>query len=388
MSNVQQSSQPGTQVTTIKSFFQKDSVSKRFEEILGKKASSFIASVVQVTSNNKLLNKADPLTIYNAALIAATLDLPINQNLGFAWIVPYKGSAQFQMGYKGYIQLAQRTGQYKSINVIEVYENQFKSFNALTEELVADFGVFGQGEIVGYAAYFELLNGFRKTVYWPSEKVMSHAKRYSESFKSSFSPWNDKDQKHAMAKKTVLKNMLSTWGILSVEMNTAIKADTSVVKNADTQEFLYNDLPEEELHQYEDVTDQLTKEEERIQKLITGKSIEELKALRLTVPADKHEMFDRIVGVYLGSPQDAGSTAQPPAPAPEPKTAKQTAKPKEDAAAPAMSLEDFKRMIDDAAASTGDAIFIESFKKAPTCDTEEKKQYVIDTVAKINEQNQ
>lgn len=387
MSNVQQAAQQGTQVSTIKSFFQKDSVSKRFEEILGKKASSFIASVVQVTSNNKLLIKADPLTIYNAALIAATLDLPINQNLGFAWIVPYKGSAQFQMGYKGYIQLAQRTGQYKSINVIEVYENQFKSFNALTEELVADFGVFGQGEIVGYAAYFELLNGFRKTVYWPSEKVLSHAKRYSESFKSSFSPWNDKDQKHAMAKKTVLKNMLSTWGILSVEMNTAIKADTSVVKNADTQEFLYNDVPEEEIHQYEDVTDQLTKEEERMQKLITGKSIEELNALRLTIPADKVEIFDRIVGVYLGS-QGASASPQEQKPKAEPKPSKPVAKAKEEAPATSMSFGAFKEMIDQAAAEMGDAIYIESFKKAPTCDTEEKKQYVAEVVAKLNQQEQ
>lgn len=119
------------------------------------------------------------------------------------------------------------------------------------------------------------------------------------------------------------------------------------------------------------------KEEQRIIKLITGKSKDEINALRATVPADKIEVFDRIV-----------KEQQPPAPAPEPKPAKQTAKPKEDAAAPAMPLEDFKKMIDDAAESTGDAIFIESFKKAPTCDTEEKKQYVIDTVAKINEQNQ
>ena len=144
----------------IKSFFENPNVSKRFEEIIGDKTRSvqFISSVMQIASNNAYLKNADPLTIYNAALLAATLDLPINQNLGFAYIVPYGKAAQFQLGYKGLIQLAQRSGQYKSINVTEVYENQFKSFNALTEELDCDFSILGEGKVVGFAAYFKLLN--------------------------------------------------------------------------------------------------------------------------------------------------------------------------------------------------------------------------------------
>lgn len=213
---------------TTKSLFQQSDVQKRFEQLLGKKAQGFISSVLQVVNGNNILSKANPTTVLNAAATAAALDLPINPNLGFAWIVPYKGNAQFQMGWKGYVQLALRTGQYERINVTEVHENQFKSFNALTEELDADFSVHGSGDVVGYVAYFKLINGFEKTEYWSKEKVMDHAKRFSQSYTSSSSPWKDKTLFDAMAKKTVLKNMISKWGIMSIELQTATIADQSV----------------------------------------------------------------------------------------------------------------------------------------------------------------
>jgi recombination protein RecT len=213
---------------TTKSLFQKKSVQERFEALLDKKAQGFISSVLQVVNTNKLLAKADPTTVLNAAVTAASLDLPVNQNLGFSWIVPYRGQAQFQMGWKGYVQLALRTGQYKNINVTEVYENQFKGFNRMTEEIDADFSVTGAGNVVGYAAYFKLLNGFEKTTYWTKEEVEAHAKKYSQAYgKGSMSPWNDKEQFHAMAKKTVLKNTIAKWGIMSIEMQTAHIADQS-----------------------------------------------------------------------------------------------------------------------------------------------------------------
>lgn len=213
---------------TTKSLFQQSDIQKRFEQLLGKKAQGFISSVLQVVNSNNILNKANPTTVLNAAATAAALDLPINPNLGFAWIVPYKGNAQFQMGWKGYVQLALRTGQYERINVTEVYKNQFKAFNALTEELDADFNTHGSGEIVGYVAYFKLINGFEKTEYWSKEKVIDHAKRFSQSYTSKSSPWNDKTLFDAMAKKTVLKNMISKWGIMSIELQTATIADQSV----------------------------------------------------------------------------------------------------------------------------------------------------------------
>ncbi len=224
-----QLTQQQQQPLSIKGLFTAESTKRRFEELLGKKASGFISSVLQIANNNKLLANADPKTILNAAVTAAALDLPINQNLGFSWIVPYKGQAQFQMGWKGYVQLALRTGQYTNINVIEVYQNQFKSFNTLTEELDADFSLEPEGEPIGYVCYFKLINGFSKTVYWSKEKVIKHATKYSQSYgKGRMSPWNDPDQFPEMAKKTVLKNTISKWGIMSIEMQKAQLADQAV----------------------------------------------------------------------------------------------------------------------------------------------------------------
>lgn len=216
------------QQLTINQYFSLPSVQSKFEKLLGQKSQGFISSILQTVNNNRLLANADPKTVLNAAATAASLDLPINQSLGFAWIVPYKGQAQFQIGWKGLVQLALRTGQYSRINCIEVFENQFKRYNALTEELDADFSVDGNGKVVGYAAYFKLINGYEKLSYWSKEKVTAHAKKYSQSYGTKYSPWSDESQFDAMAKKTVLKNTLSKWGILSIEMQTATLADQAI----------------------------------------------------------------------------------------------------------------------------------------------------------------
>ena len=223
----------------VKDFFLRDDVKKKFQELLGQKSVGFITSVMQVVNNNNLLQKASPASIYNAAAMAATLDLPINQNLGFAWIVPYGNQAQFQIGWKGMIQLANRTGQYKAINVTEVYENQFTSFNRLTEELNADFSIVGSGAVVGYVAYFKLLNGFEKTVFWTTEEVKQHGKKFSKTFNQANGVWNTNFD--AMAKKTVLKNTLAKWGILSIEMQTAVIADSTIINDVETLDVEYID---------------------------------------------------------------------------------------------------------------------------------------------------
>ncbi|HAA3503649.1 TPA_asm: recombinase RecT, partial [Listeria monocytogenes] len=115
------------------------------------------------------------------AMVAATLDLPIDKNLGYAWIVPYKGRAQFQLGYKGYIQLALRTGQYKSINVIEVREGELLKWNRLTEEIELDLDNNTSEKVVGYCGYFQLINGFEKTVYWTRKEIEAHKQKFSKS---------------------------------------------------------------------------------------------------------------------------------------------------------------------------------------------------------------
>lgn len=242
-----------TQVSTtsgsqsLSSVLKSDKVQQRFQELLGEKTQGFLASVLQVCNNSKLLAKASSASVLNAAATAAVLDLPINNNLGEAWIVPYKGEAQFQIGWRGFVQLALRTGKYKAINSIVVYENQFTSYNYLTEELVADFSIEGEGKVVGYASYFRLHDGFEKTVFWTTDKVKSHAKKYSQTYgkknKSGYlltSPWNDEDQFDSMAKKTVLKSALKDWGPKSIEMEKAIKFDQSVQKEEGVPEYVDN----------------------------------------------------------------------------------------------------------------------------------------------------
>lgn len=254
----------------IKAFFAREDVRAKFHEMLGKRAPQFITSVLQIATTNTLLANVEPISIYNSAAVAATLDLPLNNSLGFAWIVPYGGKAQFQIGWKGLVQLAQRTGQYKRINVVEVYANQFKAWNSLTEELDADFTIDGTGNIVGYCAYFQLLNGFEKVVYWSREKTIAHGKRYSKTFSNG--PW--KTDETAMCKKTVLKNALSQWGILSIEMQNAFKVDQTAVTNPETMDV-----------EYVDATQPENKEVERMRLLIDDcKTEAELTKLSKQVP--------------------------------------------------------------------------------------------------------
>ena len=263
---------------TIKTFFEKPAVKNKFQEVIGKRSTQFISSILQITANNSMLKNADPISVYNAALMAATLDLPINQNLGFAWIVPYGKAAQFQLGVKGLVQLAQRSGQYLNINVIEVYENQFESFNTLTENLNAKFDLPGEGKIIGYAAYFKLINGFEKTCFWTTEKVIQHGKRYSKSFNNG--PW--KSDFDAMAKKTVLKSTLSKWGILSIEMQTAVKIDQSVINDDQGESVTYVD--------HEEI--KTNPEIERLTQLIeSSESIEELEVYASSIPEELNQLF-------------------------------------------------------------------------------------------------
>ena len=208
-----------------------ETMKKKFTEILGKKAPGFMASIISLYNSDTNFSKVDGYSVVNSALMAATLDLPINKEFGVAWIIPYGKSAQFQVGYKGFIQLALRTGQYQKLNVIPVYDGQLKRFNPLTEDIELNFDepiVDGEKKIIGYAFYMRLINGFEKTIYWTRKEVEEHGKRFSKTYNNG--PW--KTDFDAMAKKTVLKNSLTKWGILSVEMQKAIEADQAVVEKS------------------------------------------------------------------------------------------------------------------------------------------------------------
>ncbi|WP_151676087.1 recombinase RecT [Acinetobacter soli] len=234
---------------SIKAYVSDSKIRQKFEEILGKKAQGFLASVMQV-ANQPHLKNAVPATVVNAAMMAATLDLPINSNLGFAYIVPYKrkwkegnqwkesNEAQFQMGYKGFIQLAQRSGQFSRIAATPVYEGQLVSANPLLG-YEFDWTVENKGEAIGYVAFFKLLNGFTAELYMSTADVKKHAGKYSQSFKYGSGVW--KDNFEAMALKTVTKLLLSKQAPLSIDMQTAQLADQSIVHDVENNDFEYID---------------------------------------------------------------------------------------------------------------------------------------------------
>lgn len=232
------------QKVSIKGLLCADSVKKRFEEMLGAKAAGFISSILSIVNSNNMLAEADPNSIIGAAAIAASLDLPINPSLGFAHIVPYRQGgavvAQFQLGWKGFIQLAQRSGQYKILNRDKVYEGQLISNDPLSGEI--KLGTERKSEkVIGYFFHFETITGFKKTTYMSKEECEAHGKKYSKSFGTG----NWTKDFDSMALKTVVKRGLSQWGILSIELERAIEADQGVATSIEADaKIIYVDNPE------------------------------------------------------------------------------------------------------------------------------------------------
>jgi recombination protein RecT len=274
---------------TIKSLFSKDEVRNKFQELLGKRAPAFITSVLQIAAQSEQLSKCDPISIYQCAAVAATLDLPLNPNLGFAYIIGYnqkqkdgtwKNVAQFQIGYKGFIQLAQRSGQFKTISAAPIYDGQLVEQNPLTG-FVFDFSQKKSDTIIGYAAHFALLNGFEKTLYMTVEELKKHGTRFSQTFKKGFGLW--KDDFESMAQKTVIKLLLSKFAPLSVDMQRAVITDQAFVKDADTVdvEYVDNDHPV------------IDKEQERVALMIQdAKDVDELDRLKPHVSPEQMDLFN------------------------------------------------------------------------------------------------
>lgn len=214
---------------TLKGMLEMPAYKNKFNEMLGKKAAGFMSSIIAVTNNNKYLAKANPATVIGAAAQAAMLDLPINQSLGFAYIVPYGNEAQFQLGYKGYIQLAQRSGQYVDIGAKTVYEGELEYENRLLDKF--KFGERTGDKVIGYLAYFRLTNGFEKMLFMELDDMIAHAKKYSKNYKGGTDKWGLTDF-NTMAEKTVLKRLLSKYGPLSIEsvqMSQALSNDGGVI---------------------------------------------------------------------------------------------------------------------------------------------------------------
>lgn len=284
------------QPLTITTLFNRDDVKKKFQEILGKKSQGFITSILQIVASNGLLAKADPMSVYNAAAVAATLDLPINNNLGLAYIIPYnqkyqdadgqwksKQVAQFQLGYKGFIQLAQRSGQFKTISATAIYEGQIKANDPL-KGIEFDFENKKSETVLGYAAYFELLNGFHKTLFMTIDDLKKHGAKYSKSYTAKSSIWNENFD--AMAQKTVIKLLLSKYAPLSIEMQRATIVDQSVINNEEGTDINYVD------HETIDVVS-VDKEKERLTLLLEDcKTITDVELLQEALPDVDVKIFD------------------------------------------------------------------------------------------------
>ena len=217
------------EIKTIVDYIKLDSIVESVEKNLGSRGPQILTSILSFANSNPAIMECEPRSVYTACLTAATLDLPINQNLGFAYIVPYynnktkRKEAQFQMGYKGFVQLAIRTGKYLRLGANKVYEGQLAGLDDFTGEPTFNFNNKTSDKIVGYMAYFELLNGFRKASYMTLDEVETHAKKYSQSYKKDFGVWVDDFD--GMAKKTVLKLLLSKFAPLSTQMEEALIND-------------------------------------------------------------------------------------------------------------------------------------------------------------------
>lgn len=218
----------------VNSMLDKDGMRKRFDELLGKRTPQFVSSIVSMVNADKNLQQAfyeSPMTVIQASLKAAMFDLPIDQSLGYAYIVPFKNykkdlgakkmEATFILGWKGMHQLALRTGAYKTINVVDVREGELKSYNRLTEEVKIDFIEDGDARdalpIIGYVGYYRLVNGAEKTVYMSTKSIAAHEKKFR---KGEFQGKGWRDDWDAMARKTVYRILIGKWGVMSIDYQT------------------------------------------------------------------------------------------------------------------------------------------------------------------------
>lgn len=212
-----------------------ENLRNRFNDLLGKRAPQFISSIVSLVNSDKNMQQAfyeSPMTVIQASLKAASFDLPVDQNLGYAYIVPFnnfnkdsgtsKMEATFILGWKGMHQLAIRTGAYKTINVVDVREGELKSYNRLTEEIEIEF-IEDEDEreskpVIGYVGYYRLVNGTEKTIYMTIKQIENHEKKFR---KGKYQGKGWRDDWDAMARKTVYRRLIGKWGVMSIEYQTS-----------------------------------------------------------------------------------------------------------------------------------------------------------------------
>lgn len=250
---VQNSLTKANQKMGISAYLTNDAVKNQINSIIGgKNGSRFITSIVSAVNTNPALQECTNQSILSAALLGETLNLSPSPQLGLYYMVPYNDKergkvAQFQLGYKGYIQLAIRSGQYKSLNVLAIKKGELVKYDALNEEievnLIEDEEEREKAETIGYYATFTYLNGFRKAIYWSKKKMESHALRYSKGYaaKKGYTFW-EKDF-DGMAYKTMLRQLISKWGIMSTDFVKAYESDMAVINEDGSATYVENEEP-------------------------------------------------------------------------------------------------------------------------------------------------
>ena len=251
----------GNQRLGFTSYLTKDAVQQQINKVVGcKNGTRFITSIVSAVNTNPALSECTNQSILAGALLGEALNLSPSPQLGHFYLVPYndknKGKvAQFQLGYKGYIQLAIRSGQYKKLNVLPIKEGELIRFDPLNEEievkLIEDEEEREKAPTAGYYAMFEYTNGFKKAMYWSRKKMEAHALKYSKGYaaKKGFTFW-EKDF-DAMAMKTLLRHLISRWGIMSIELQQAMDGDMAVINEDGTKTYVDNEPDVIEMEQQE-----------------------------------------------------------------------------------------------------------------------------------------
>lgn len=258
-------------------YMQNITLKDRFDSILGNNAQSFMASVLNIVKSSDVLQQCTPQSVWNAALCSAAMHLPLDTGLGYAYIVPYKDNknkvfnAQFQIGAKGYKQLALRTGEYMSINSTDVREGEIRKRNRLTGQIefawIEDDTARQAAPIIGYVSYFELRNGYSSTFYMSMEELMEHAKKYSKQYQNDLkygkttSKWSIPEERGAMCEKTVSKLNLAKNGVLSIEMQHAMECDNAVIDengNPEKQPIEGDGFEKPEFNDAEKMTDEFS----------------------------------------------------------------------------------------------------------------------------------
>ena len=259
---VQNSLTKSKQRLGITAYLTQDAVKNQINSIVGSKdGAKFVTSIVSAVNTNPTLAECTNQSILSGALLGHSLNLSPSPQLGHYYLVPFNNTkagtkeAQFQMGYKGYIQLAIRSGQYKKLNVMAIKEGELEYFDPLNEDIQINLMVDSwdereAAETIGYYAFFELVNGFRKAIYWSKKQMEAHALKYSKGYqaKKGYTFW-EKDF-DGMAYKTMLRQLISKWGIMSIEMMSAFDSDMAVIHEDGTKDYVETedivDMPQEE----------------------------------------------------------------------------------------------------------------------------------------------